>query len=123
MLPRQPRPYAEFRVAFVIRGAPIGTKEPQARLDGVESALGSLVRRWNAGRPLSVSRDVRMTQSTLDTLMRWIGGEAVIDPGLVERVGIYHSGAVADPAVPGGWIRVYLGPEHPEPERSRSEAR
>jgi hypothetical protein len=121
MHPLQSRPYADFRVPFVMGGVRADATEPRARLDGVESALGSLVSRWNAGRPLSVSRDVRMTQSTLDGLITWIAGEEVLDAGFVERLGIYRSGAVADPAVPGGWIRVYLGLEQRQPERIWSE--
>lgn len=103
-----PRPYAEFRLPFVLARSAARGRGALARLDAVEHTLGELVRRWHAGAPLSPARDIRASAATVDALTRWVEGAAP-EVHAIARLGVYQSGAVADEAVPAGWIRVYVG--------------
>jgi hypothetical protein len=119
-VPILPRPYAEFRVGFVVARLEGATRNPRERLDGMEATLTRLISRWRAGERLSVARDVRMSPATLGEVVAWVEGDEWTDTDLIERLAVYHSGAVADPAVPRGWIRVYLGLGRREPDRLRA---
>lgn len=114
--PVPPRAYAEFRVGFVVASSIGPDRGPRGRLDGMERTLTNLSSRWQAGERLSAARDIRMSAATLDDVVAWIVGDEWADAGLLERLGVYQSGAVADPAVPRGWIRVYPAPRHPGPD-------
>lgn len=114
-----PRPFAEFSLGFVLARSSIVGRGAAARLDAVEHTLGELVRRWSTGAPLSPARDVRTSAATLDELMRWIEGAAP-ERDAIARLGVYHSGAVADDRVPAGWIRVYLGGRQRDPGELRA---
>lgn len=113
--PRPPRPYAEFTLGFVI-GAALEHTGVMARLDAFERALGQLVRQWRGGARLSPARDIRVSPETLRTLMGWVEG-GTPDGAAPSRLGVYHSGAVADPAVPAGWVRIYVAGGAPAPAR------
>jgi hypothetical protein len=118
--PGPPRPYAEFSLRFVLDRCTPVSPTAGARLDAMEGVLASLVRRWHAGAPLSPARDVRLAPSTLEAMMRWVEAAAP-DPAALERLGVYHSGAVADASVPRGWVRVYLGSERSGPGELRAQ--
>ena len=113
--PQPQRPYAEFRVGFVVARLAGLNRTPRERLDGMEAALLRLISRWRAGDPLLAARDIRMSPATLDEVVAWVEGDEWTESDLIERLGVYQSGAVADPAVPRGWIRVYLGVGRSEP--------
>jgi hypothetical protein len=98
------------------------TQAASARLDALEGVLASLVRRWHHGAPISPARDIRLAPATLEALMAWVE-DAPSDPAAFGRLGVYHSGAVADAAVPGGWVRVYLGTERSGPDELRALGR
>lgn len=117
--PRSPRPFAEFSLAFLIARSARGAAEGGTRLDAFEEILGRLVRRWHPGRPLSPARDIRMATSTLEELFEWVSAGEVSD-AVAARFGVYHSGAVTDPMVPRGWVRVYLGAEREGPAELRA---
>jgi hypothetical protein len=104
--PPAPRAFAEFRMGFVLSRLTAG--DAGARLDAVEGTLASLVRRWRAGASISPARDLRMAPPTLAALLQWVETEGGHTAPVIERLAAYWSGAVADPAVPAGWIRVFL---------------
>jgi hypothetical protein len=112
------RPYAEFRLGYLLGRTPDGSAGE--RLLGVERSLAALIRRWRAGGTLSAGRDIRLAPATLDALTRWVEHGGGIGPEVLERLGVYHSGAVADAAVPVGWVRVYLDVAGRDPGRRRA---
>lgn len=106
--PLAPRPYAEFKLPFVIARTTLAHDVARARLEGMEHTLATLIRRWRAGSTLSAARDIRVAPQTLTELLAWVERGGQMEPAFIERLAVYYSGAVADPAVPIGWIRVYL---------------
>lgn len=115
-----PRPYAEFSLPFVIARTGSAAASAGARLDALEGTLAALTRRWHSRASLSPARDIRVAPETLDTLMRWVEG-AGPEVAALGRLGVYHSGAVTDAAVPHGWIRVYLGGERSGPDERHAQ--
>lgn len=111
---RPPRPYAEFELGFLTARATAGTAGE--RLTSMERTLAGLVRRWRATDGLSAGRDIRIAPATLDALTAWVEAGGGIGTAELRRLGVYHSGAVSDAAVPSGWVRVYLDTRHEQRE-------
>jgi hypothetical protein len=107
-----PRPvplYVEFELAYVIARSQV-MQQPHAehRLNAVESTLRRLAKPWRTALPISPARDLRMSDETRDVLMAWVGTEDLAHGLTLERLAVYESGAVTDPAVPKGWVRLRL---------------
>jgi hypothetical protein len=101
--------HLEFPLHYLIQRSGVTTSPADHRLDGFENAIAALARRWRPERPLSPARELRMADETREALMAWVEGSAVTDRHhMLERLGVYASGAVTDDSVPEGWVRINL---------------
>jgi hypothetical protein len=108
-----PRPvplYVEFELAYVIARSPVQEPRAEHRLNAVESTLRRLAKPWRTALPISPAYDLRMSDETRNALMAWVEADDLAIGHTLERLGVYASGAVTDPAVPKGWIRLRLRP-------------
>jgi hypothetical protein len=78
------------------------------RLDALEGTLVALTRPWRSETPLAPARELRASSETLDDLLAWLERGDTPEGRDVERLGVYASGAVTDPSVPDGWLRIRL---------------
>jgi hypothetical protein len=100
--------HVEFPLHYLIQRCGVSTARADHRLNGFENAIASLARRWRPERPLSPARELRMADETRDALMAWVEGSDASQAHLLERLGVYASGAVTDDTVPEGWVRLNL---------------
>jgi hypothetical protein len=107
--PPQPIPlYVEFELAYVLARSQVQQPRADQRLDAVETTLRRLARPWRTALPISPAYDLRMSDETREALMAWVEADDVAQGRTLERLAVYASGAVTDPAVPAGWIRLRL---------------
>jgi hypothetical protein len=100
--------HVDYLLRFVIERSDATGEGIAGRLDALERTLVALTRAWRPDAPLAPSRELRVSEETLDQMLAWIeGGERPERPEL-ERLGVYASGAVTDRAVPDGWVRIRL---------------
>ena len=100
--------HVDYLLRFVIERSDAASEGIAGRLDALERTLVALTRAWRPDAPLAPSRELRVSEDTLDQMLAWIeGGERPGQPEL-ERLGVYASGAVTDRAVPDGWVRIRL---------------
>ncbi len=100
--------HVDYLLRFVIDRSVAASDGIAGRLDALERTLVALTRAWRPDAPLAPSRELRVSEETLDQILAWIeGGERPEHPEL-ERLGVYASGAVTDAAVPDGWVRIRL---------------
>jgi len=100
--------HVDYLLRFVIERSDAASEGIAGRLEALERTLVALTRAWRPDAPLAPSRELRVSEDTLDQMLAWIeGGERPGQPEL-ERLGVYASGAVTDRAVPDGWVRIRL---------------
>src|SRR5829696_697736 len=103
--------HVEFTLHYLIERAGCTAAQPDRRLDCFERTIAALARQWRGERPIAPARELRMADETRDALLAWVEGDGA-DAGtgrVVERLGVYASGAVTDDSVPEGWVRLTLG--------------
>jgi hypothetical protein len=100
--------YVEFELAYVLARSQAQQPRPDQRLNAVETTLRRLAKPWRTAVPISPAYDLRMSDETREALMAWVEADDVAEGATLERLAVYASGAVTDPAVPAGWIRLRL---------------
>lgn len=100
--------YIELLLSFLVGRSDVGAVTAGARLDSIEGSLGELTARWRGDRPLVPSREVRMSERTAERLFEWVESDGPPRGTVLERLAVYASGALVDPAVPDGWVRVHV---------------
>ncbi|HET9796733.1 MAG TPA: hypothetical protein VFP90_02035 [Gemmatimonadaceae bacterium] len=101
-------PHVDYLLRFVLeRSEPSGDGMSE-RLDALERTIVALTRPWRDDAPLAPAREVRASSETIDALLAWVERGARPDPQDLARLGVYASGALTDPDVPEGWVRVRL---------------
>jgi hypothetical protein len=108
-----PRPiplYVEFELAHVLARSEVQPPSAGARLTAVETTIKRLAKPWRTALPISPAKDLRMSDETREAFMAWVEGAGAAQGQTLERLAVYASGAVTDPAVPNGWVRLRLRP-------------
>ena len=100
--------HVDYLLRFVIERSDAAGDGISGRLDALERTLVALTRAWRPDAPLAPSRELRVSEETLDQLLAWIEGGERPDRPALERLGVYASGAVTDRSVPDGWVRIRL---------------
>ena len=100
--------YVDFLLRFVLEHSAGIDGGIAARLDAFERSLVALTRPWRAESPLAPARELRVSSETLDELLAWAEGGELPEGIDLERLGVLASGAVEDPTVPEGWVRIRL---------------
>ena len=100
--------YVELLLSFLVGRSDAGALTAGERLDSIEGSLGELTERWRADGPVVPARQVRMSERTAERLFEWVEADGPPRGRVLERLALYASGALVDPAVPDGWIRVHL---------------
>jgi hypothetical protein len=100
--------HVDYLLRFVIDLSIAASDGIAGRLDALELTLVALTRTWRPDAPLAPSREVRVSEETLDQMLAWIEGGERPDRRDLERLGVYASGAVTDGRVPDGWVRIRL---------------
>ena len=109
--PSPPHPvplHVEFELAYVAARSHVQQPNAERRLDALEGTLRRLAKPWRTALPISPACDLRMSEETLEALLAWVETEEAAHGRTLERLAVYVSGAVTDPAVPQGWIRLRL---------------
>ena len=100
--------HVDYLLRFVIERSIAAGHGIAGRLDALERTLVGLTRAWRPDAPLAPARELRVSEETLDEMLAWVEGGERPDSGVLERLGVYASGAVTDAAVPEGWVRIRL---------------
>ena len=100
--------HVDYLLRFVIDRSIAASDGIAGRLDALERTLVALTRAWRPDAPLAPSRELRVSEETLDQMLAWIEGGERPEHRELERLGVYASGAVTDAAVPDGWVRIRL---------------
>ena len=100
--------HVDYLLRFVIDRSVAASDGIAGRLDALERTLVALTRAWRPDAPLAPSRELRVSEETLDQMLAWIEGGERPEHRELERLGVYASGAVTDEAVPDGWVRIRL---------------
>ena len=100
--------HVDYLLRFVIERSDAASDGIAGRLDALERTLVALTRAWRPDAPLAPSRELRVSEETLDQMLAWIEGGERPDHRELERLGVYASGAVTDGGVPDGWVRIRL---------------
>jgi hypothetical protein len=100
--------YVEFDLTYVIARSQVVQPRADRRINAVENTLSLLTRPWRPPLPIAPADDLRMSSETAEMLIRWVMADDARPAHLPERLEKYTGGAVTDPAVPSGWIRVRL---------------
>ena len=100
--------HVDYLLRFVIDRSVAASDGITGRLDALERTLVALTRAWRPDAPLAPSRELRVSEETLDQMLAWIEGGERPEHRELERLGVYASGAVTDDAVPDGWVRIRL---------------
>jgi hypothetical protein len=100
--------HVDYLLRFVIDRSVAASDGIAGRLDALELTLVALTRAWRPDAPLTPSRELRVSEETLDQMLAWIEGGERPERRELERLGVYASGAVTDAAVPDGWVRIRL---------------
>ena len=100
--------HVDYLLRFVIDRSIAAGYGIAGRLDALERSLVGLTRAWRPDAPLAPAREIRMSEETLDEMLAWIEGGERPDGDVIERLGVYASGAVTDVGVPEGWVRIRL---------------
>ena len=101
--------HVDYLLRFVIERSVASSDGIAGRLDALERTLVALTRAWRPDTtPLAPTREVRVSEDTLDQMLAWIEGGERPDRSELERLGVYASGAVTDGSVPDGWVRIRL---------------
>jgi hypothetical protein len=100
--------HVDYLLRFVIERSDTASDGIAGRLDALERTLVALTRAWRPDAPLAPSRELRVSEETLDQMLAWIEGGERPDHRELERLGVYASGAVTDGGVPDGWVRIRL---------------
>ncbi|HET9797882.1 MAG TPA: hypothetical protein VFP90_07835 [Gemmatimonadaceae bacterium] len=101
-------PYVDYLLRFVLERSEPSSDGMSERLDALERTIVALTRPWREDAPLAPAREVRASSETIDDLLAWVERGARPDPQDLARLGVYASGALTDPDVPEGWVRVRL---------------
>jgi hypothetical protein len=100
--------HVDYLLRFVIDRSTAVGQGIGGRMDALERTLVALTLPWRANMPLAPARELRLSSETLDGLLVWLEGSDHPQPSELERLGVYASGALTDPDVPAGWVRVRL---------------
>jgi hypothetical protein len=99
----------DFLLRFILDRSASAPPRVSARLDALEHTLAELTKQWRVHPSLAPARELRMSNDTLESLMAWVEAPGDAEPADIARLGVYASGALTDPAVPAGWLRVRFG--------------
>ena len=100
--------HVDYLLRFVIERSLAAGEGIAGRLDALERTLVALTRAWRPDAPLAPARELRISEETLDQMLAWIESGERPDRQMMERLGVYASGAVTDRKVPDGWVRIRL---------------
>ncbi len=100
--------YVEYLLSFLVGRSDSELGSAGERLDAIEESLEKLSQRWRARGPLVPVREVRMSGGTMDRLLAWVENDGVASGRALERLSVYMAGALVDPLVPDGWVRVRI---------------
>ena len=100
--------YVDYLLRFVLERSICTGEGIAGRLEAFERTLVTLTRPWRAETPLAPARELRVSSETLDALLAWVEGSESPVGREIERLGVFASGAVEDPNVPEGWLRIRL---------------
>jgi hypothetical protein len=96
----------DFLLRFIIDRSASAAPSVSARLDAVEHTLADLTKQWRTQASIAPARELRMSADTLASLLAWLEAPGGAEAADIARLGVYASGALTDPAVPMGWLRV-----------------
>lgn len=101
--------YLEVRLDYLIDATGIRALVAKRRLWGLLNVLAALARRWrDSNRPIEAVHELRMNEVTRQRWLDWTNAEFTDDQGTIGYLAPYTTGAVIDPDVPPGWVRVLL---------------
>jgi hypothetical protein len=100
--------YVDYLVDFLLARVEASEPRPGQRLAALEQTLVALTLPWRGATTISPAKAIRMSGATLDRLLGWLEAEAAPSGTRLERLAVYASGALTDPSVPDGWLRVRL---------------
>ncbi len=107
--------HVEYLLSFLLGRADAALVTPSERLEAIERSLEKLTSRWRLAGPLVPVRELRMSEGTTERLLGWIEANTAASGRVLERLAVYMTGALSDPLVPDGWVRVMIGRERPSP--------
>lgn len=100
--------HLDVALPWLIKNSRITNGDPARRLNSIENQLALLVRQWRPFAPIDVERELRMSDVTRDQLLAWVEERERAGFCLLRRLVTYASGAVSEPSVPTGLIRIVL---------------
>jgi hypothetical protein len=100
--------YVDYLVDFLLARVERGEPRPGQRVAALEQTLVALTLPWRGETTLAPARAIRMSGATLDRVLGWLEADETASGAALERLAVYASGAVTDPSVPEGWLRVRL---------------
>ena len=100
--------YVEYLLTFLLGRSEAGLVTPAERLDALEGSLEELTARWRSAGPLVPVRELRMSDGTMTRLLDWVEANDSASGRVLERLAVYMAGALVDPMVPDGWVRVRI---------------
>ena len=100
--------FIEVQLSWLIAKSGITQPRLDRRMNAIENTLRALVKQWRGSAPIVPERELRMSDATRDELLAWVEECQQASGETRARMVIYASGAVVEPSVPDGWIRVLI---------------
>lgn len=100
--------HVDLSLGFVLTQTTVDADGIAGRLNAFERTVVALTRQWRRDPVLAPVRELRMSPETLAALLHWLEGDEHPNPRTVARLAVYACGALTEPGVSDGWVRVLL---------------